>query len=125
MNKKIPENYQTVMPYLVLANAADFSRFMQKVFEAKETYRELRDEGKIAHAELMIGGSTIMFADHTDIHKTRPGNLFIYVDNVDETYRKAIEAGGKSVREIADLPFGRNGGIADPFGNNWWITSPL
>ncbi|HWH63940.1 MAG TPA: hypothetical protein VNS50_11725, partial [Ginsengibacter sp.] len=67
-NLKIPENYQTVMPYLIVKDAAKFISFMQTVFDAVETYKAMRDENIIMHAEIMIGGSTIMFADSTDTY---------------------------------------------------------
>lgn len=119
----IPANYQTVMPYLILKDAADFIAFTQNVFGANETYKAMRDENIIMHGEIMIGGSTIMFADSTDRYGAQPAGLFVYVDDADETYKKAIEAGASVATELADQPYGRSGGITDPFGNTWWITS--
>jgi uncharacterized glyoxalase superfamily protein PhnB len=120
---RIPANYQTVMPYLIIENATKFISFAEKVFEAKETYKEMRDIDTVMHAEIMIGDSTIMFADATDKYKPRPAALFIYVDNADERFRKAIETGATPLGEVTDQPYGRSGGITDPFGNSWWITS--
>ena len=119
----IPERHQTVIPYLIVRNAGDFLSFMKNVFDAKESYKAMRDEHTIQHAELSIGGSTIMFADATDQYKPQPAGLFIYVNNADETFKKAVEAGAATVTEIADQPYGRSGGVKDPFGNTWWITS--
>ena len=90
-NSKIPANYQTVMPYLIIKDAIKFIAFMQNVFGAAETYRAMRDADTIMHAEIMIGESTIMFADSTEKYSTRPAGMFIYVDNADETYSKAID----------------------------------
>ncbi len=122
-NSKIPENYQTVMPYLIVKNASEFILFTQKVFEAKEIHKAMRDEHTIMHAEVMIGESTIMFADATEIYTTRTAGLFVYVNNADEAYKKAIEGGATIVTELSDQPYGRSGGVTDPFGNTWWITS--
>lgn len=122
-NPKIPENYQTVMPYLIVKNAAQFISFMQTVFDATETYKAMRDENTIMHAEIMIGGSTIMFADSTDIYGVRNAGMFIYVDDADETFKKAISNGGTVVSELTDQSYGRSGGVKDPFGNTWWITA--
>lgn len=119
----IPERHQTVIPYLIVRNAGDFLSFMKNVFDAKESYKAMRDGHTIQHAELSIGGSTIMFADATDQYKPQPAGLFIYVNNADETFKKAVEAGAATVTEIADQPYGRSGGVKDPFGNTWWITS--
>ena len=122
-NSKIPDNYQTVMPYLIVKDAAQFIAFMQNVFDAKETYKSMRDENTIMHAEIMIGGSTIMLADSTEKFSERPAGLFIYVDDADETFKKAIDAGGVTEMEVLDQSYGRSGGVRDPFGNVWWITS--
>jgi len=122
-NTKIPENYQTVMPYLIVKDAAQFIAFTQKVFDASETYKVMRDEHTIMHAEIMIGGSTIMLADSTETFSERPAGLFIYVADADETFNKAMDAGATVVTEMADQPYGRSGGVKDPYGNTWWITS--
>jgi PhnB protein len=120
---KIPANYQTVMPYLILENAAKFLAFVQLVFDAKETYKVMRDENIIMHAEIMIGESTIMFADATDKYTARSAGMFIYVDNADERYKKAVAAGASVITAVSNQPYGRSGGVKDPFGNEWWITS--
>jgi len=122
-NLKIPENYQTVMPYLIVKDAAKFIAFMEKVFDADETHKSMRDEHTIMHAEMMIGGSTIMFADSSEKFGVQTGGFFIYVDDADETFKKAVDAGATMVAEVADQAYGRSGGVQDPFGNVWWITS--
>jgi len=122
-DKRIPANYQTVMPYLILKDALKFLDFAKNVFGATETYKEMRDENTIMHAEIMIGGSTIMFADSTIDYNPQTAGLFIYVDNADNTYKGAIEAGAVIITELSDQPYGRSGGVKDLFGNIWWITS--
>jgi len=119
----IPANYQTVMPYLIIKNAANFIPFVEKVFGAKQTYKTMRDEKTIMHAEIMIGECTIMFADSTEKYKPRPAGFFVYVKNADETFKIAIEAGAKILTELSDQPYGRSGGVTDPFGNSWWFVS--
>lgn len=122
---KIPESYQTVMPYLILNDAAGFLSFTEKVFGAKEKLKYMRDEKAIMHAEITIGDdSTIMFADATEEFKVSTAGLFIYAEDADETFQKALLEGATVVREITDQDYGRGGGIKDPFGNVWWITTP-
>lgn len=122
----LPENNQTVMPYLILQNASGFINFLEKVFDGKEVLKYMRDENNVMHAEIMIGkDSTIMVADATAEFPVSNSNLFIYVENADETCRKGIEQGGTMIREIADQEYGRSGGMKDPFGNTWWVTTPL
>lgn len=120
----IPNNNQTVMPYLILPNASGFILFAEKVFGAKQTFKTMRDERNIRHAEIMIGDSTIMFADATEQFTASTASLFIYVENADETFAKAINEGSTVVNAITDQSYGRGGGIKDPFGNTWWITTP-
>ncbi|WP_344980190.1 VOC family protein [Compostibacter hankyongensis] len=122
---KIPAGYQTVMPYLIVAGAEKLIDFTQAVFEAKVTHRTMRDEEKniIMHAEIMIGDSTIMFADATEQYAPQTAGMFVYVEDADEAYQKALDAGAVSVLEPADQSYGRSCGVTDPLGNTWWITS--
>ncbi len=124
-NSAVPEGYQTLMPYLILNNAQKFVDFTEKVFNATEnkSNRHMRDENIIMHSEVTIGGSTIMFADSTEQFPPRTTGLFVYVDNADDTYKQAIDNGAKVLTELSDQPYGRSGGVEDPFGNTWWITS--
>jgi uncharacterized glyoxalase superfamily protein PhnB len=122
-NPSIPANYQTVMVYLILKDAEDFIVFTEKVFGARETYKTMRDEHIIMHAEIMIGETTIMLADATEQYKPRTAGFFIYVENADETFKTAIEAGATIISNPSDQPYGRSGGVTDTFGNTWWITS--
>ena len=120
---KIPVNYQTVMPYLIIKDAGRFLKFMKEVFGAKETHMTMRDPNTIMHGEIMIGESTIMFADSTDQFSPRPAGMFIYVDNADDRYAKSLAEGATALSSLSDQPYGRSGGVLDPFGNTWWITS--
>lgn len=122
---EIPKNYQTVMPYLILKDAPGFIHFVEKVFDGKETYKVMRDEHIIMHAEIMIGGSTVMFADATDQFQPRNAGMFVYVEDADQAYQRALNEGATKLTELSDQPYGRSGGVKDPFGNDWWITSVL
>ncbi|MEO7673523.1 MAG: VOC family protein [Pyrinomonadaceae bacterium] len=118
----IPKGHQAVMPYLMMDDAASFIEFIKTVFDAEMTHESMRD-GVVGHCEAQIGGSTIMFSNSRDEWKPASGNMFVYVEDADETYRRAINAGATNVMEIADQDYGRSGGVTDPFGNVWWITS--
>lgn len=119
----IPSGYQQVMPYLIINNASAFMNYMKNVFGAEEKMKVMRDESTIMHAEIKIGDSVIMFADATPQYEPRTTGLFIYVNNADETYRKAMKEGSVSLTEPADQSYGRSCGVVDPFGNTLWITS--
>src|SRR5690349_1675408 len=102
ITKKIPEGYNTVMPYLILKNASQFIDSMTEVFEAEVTYKAMRDEKTIMHAELKIGDSKIMFADASEQWRVQPANLFIYVDEADVVYNKAKLKGAETVTPMAN-----------------------
>lgn len=119
-----PPSSQVVMPYLILDRAKDFKNFVEKVFNGHISHLELREnEAKIRHGEVEIGGSLIMFADSIDDWAAQPGSLFVYVEDADATFQSALDCGGSIVMELGDKEYGRSGGVKDPTGNTWWITS--
>jgi uncharacterized glyoxalase superfamily protein PhnB len=64
-----------------------------------------------------------MFCNEREQWKAQPGQLFIYVEDADSTYRTALQHGATNVMELSDQPYGRTCGVKDPCGNTWWITS--
>ncbi|PST83203.1 VOC family protein [Pedobacter yulinensis] len=125
MTSNIPEGHHQVLPYLILAEAGKFYHFMQQVFGATERSRVLReDENTVMHGELQVGDTVIMYANATADWPPQPAGLFIYVDDADAAFQRARDAGGESIMEPQDQSYGRSGGIRDPFGNTWWITTP-
>lgn len=122
---KIPETHQTVMPYLILKGASKFIDFTTNVFNAEVTYKTFREEDKslLAHCELQIGGSTIMFSDTTDNFEPQTANLFVYVEDADKQFQSALDNGATIVMELSDQEYGRTCGVTDPLGNVWWMTS--
>lgn len=122
---KIPNGHQPLMPYLILKNANKFFDFTKAVFGAEEVFKSYRDNDNqiIMHAEVRINGCNIMFADMTEFYSVAVANLFIYVDDADATVHLALKNGAKIVNELADQEYGRSGGVEDPFGNVWWVTS--
>ena len=122
-NLNVPAGYQTVMPYLLVEQAAEFITFMQQVFNAEEVAKVMRNDNSIMHGEVRVGDSTLMFADSSEAYPTQPAGLYVHVANADETYAKALSVGAVSVQEPVDRDYGRSSGVKDPFGNTWWITS--
>ncbi len=122
--RPIPENYHTVTPYLVVPGLARLIDFLEQAFGATEIGRFEGPEGRIMHAEVKIGDSIVMMGEpHGDI-EARPAVLHLYVEDVDETYRHALKAGGTSLREPADQFYGdRSAGVLDPCRNQWWIST--
>ena len=116
----VPSQYNRLMPYLIVPGAFRFIEFVIQVFGATVQVIVPRSEGVIMHGELRIGESVIMFADTTEQFSSRPGGIFIYVEDVDATYREAVAAGAKSVMAPSQQAYGYTCGFNDPFGNDWW-----
>jgi len=116
--------------YLHVKNADAAIEFYQKAFGAREKFRLTELSGRIGHAELNLGGTTLMLADEFPeygILGPQPSGttcitMHLHVDNADETIRRAVEAGAKVEREPRDEFYGeRSGAIRDPFGHRWTI----
>jgi PhnB protein len=122
--KPIPEGYHTVIPYLVVPGVAKLIEFAKQAFAAKEVHVSKRPDGTVQHAEIKIGDSIVMMGEGGPGGKHFPGMLYLYMEDMDAIYQRAIQAGAKSIREPADQIYGdRVGGVEDAFGNQWWIST--
>jgi uncharacterized glyoxalase superfamily protein PhnB len=122
--KPIPDGYHTVTPYLIVPDVPREIEFLQKALGARESYRSTAPDGTVNHAEVQIGDSRVMMGQAQDKWPANQSMLYLYVEDVDAWYHRAIEAGAASVRELTDERYGdRVGGIQDPFGNQWWIAT--
>ncbi|HEX6177955.1 MAG TPA: VOC family protein [Thermoanaerobaculia bacterium] len=122
--KAIPDGYHTVTPYLLVTDAAKVLDFASRAFGAAEVERHTDDKGRVMHAAARIGDSMIMLGQSSDEWKAMPCMLHLYVPDVDATYKRAIAAGGKSVREPTNEFYGdRSAGVIDECGNQWWIAT--
>jgi PhnB protein len=121
-----PDDYQIVTPYLIVQGASQLLAFVKQAFDAKERFVMPGPDGAIGHAEVSIGDSVIMFADSSPEYVPRNTMLYLYVENVDATYKRALEAGATSVKEPADQFYGdRSAGVEDSFGNYWCIATHI
>lgn len=130
--KPIPDGYHTVTPYLTIRNAAAALDFYKRAFGADEMFRVADPQGKVGHAEIRIGDSAIMLSDEfPDMGANSPQAIggssvmiHLYVENVDALVDRAVKAGGKLERPVADQFYGDRGGmVVDPFGHKWWIAT--
>ena len=120
---KIPENYLPVMPHLILDKATAFLDFAKNVFGAKEQLIVPGEDGRsIMHGEIKIHDAIIMFANSTEVWKQKTSGMFIFVDNLDTVYMKALEGGATSLQQPEKKEYGYTAGFEDPFGNQWWIN---
>ncbi len=132
MAQAIPQGYSTATPYLIVKGAAEAIDFYKRAFGATEQFRMADPSGGVAHAELKIGNSVIMLADeHPAMGYRGPRSLggtavsiMLYVDDVDTVFERAVKAGAKSQRPVANQFYGdRSGTLEDPFGHVWMIST--
>ena len=130
--KPIPKGYHAITPYLSVQGAASAIAFYKKAFGAKEIMRMPGPGGTIGHAEIQIGDSRIMLADEFPEMNFRgpravggtPVNIHLYVQDADKIAKKAVAAGAKLMRPVADQFYGdRSGSLEDPFGHIWHIAT--
>jgi uncharacterized glyoxalase superfamily protein PhnB len=135
-------NYQALVPYFMVQSAPKFFAFAKAVFNAELIHCKTRDNSEdVIHAEMNLAGIRIYVADSgfcggewisassgggacrsTDGGK--PIQMFLHVENADETHQKAVAAGGVIAMAPCDDDGGRMCGIVDPSENLWWIKSP-
>ncbi|MDR3555809.1 MAG: VOC family protein [Syntrophobacteraceae bacterium] len=122
--KSTPEGYNTVTPLLSVKGAAQLIDFLKKAFEAVEVYRFPGPEGTVRHAEMKIGDSVIMLGEACDKSAPMPTALYLYVQDADAVYQKALQAGGEKIMAPEDMFWGdRVSTVKDFAGNMWWIAT--
>lgn len=130
--KPIPEGMRTVTPHLVCAGAADAIKFYKKAFNAVEVMRLPEPDGKIMHAQIKIGDSTVMLVDEfpqmgalgPKSLKGSPVTIHLFVEDVDAFAKRAVRAGAKMTMPISDMFWGdRYGQLEDPFGHRWSMAT--
>jgi|SRR5579862_685816 len=132
--KPVPQGFHTLTPYLTVNDAARAIDFYVKALGAREVMRMQNPAGKITHAELKIGDSMLMVSDELGQSQVRsPRSLsgtttgiFLYVENVDSVFDRAVATGAKPVSRPADMFWGdRFGTFADPFGHVWSVATHI
>ena len=122
--KAIPEGYHTAVPYLIVNDADKLLTFLKTAFNGKVKEEHRTPDGKVMHADVMIGDSHIMMGQANEKYRAMPGSVLLYVADCDALYNAALKAGAKSVQELKDQFYGdRSGGVEDPTGNHWWIST--
>lgn len=130
----IPQGYHSLTPYLVANDASRAIEFYTQAFGAKELVRMGGPGGKIGHAELKIGDSMLMISDEMPGSGSRspqslggsPVSIFMYVENVDSVFNKAVQAGAKADMPPQDMFWGdRFGKLTDPFGHSWALATHI
>jgi PhnB protein len=122
----IPKGYHTITPYFSVRDAHGLIDFLKRAFDAAAEIHTMPD-GSILNAQVRVGNSMVLIgqaAKDQPAEKLMPAMLYMYVEDVDAVYRKAIAAGGESILEPRDQFYGdRVGAVRDLAGNQWWIAS--
>lgn len=136
----IPEGFHSVTANLVVRRASEAIEYYKRAFSAHQVFRMDRPDGKVVHALLKIGDSMVMLADECDEHEGHEKscvrspedlhgtsvNLYLYVDDADSVFDRAVEAGGEAMTDISDMFWGdRMGVVKDPFGHFWTVATQI
>jgi uncharacterized glyoxalase superfamily protein PhnB len=124
-----PKGHHTVTPGFVVSGATKVLTFLEKAFGGALVERYDMPDGSIAHCEMRLGDSVVMFGEAGGKHPPMPAMLSLYVDDgpaVDATYAKAVSAGATSVTKPQDQFYGyRSATVKDPGGNHWTICAVI
>ena len=130
--EKIPKDYHSITPVLIVKNGDEAIEFYKKGFGVEERCHMIGPDGRIAHAELKLGDSLFMLSDEypeMECHSPKtiggsPVSMYVYVDDVDSVFNRAISAGAKALNPVKDQFWGdRHGRLEDPFGHLWSIAT--
>ncbi len=122
--KPIPDGWHTITPYIVVEGAAKFIEFLTQAFDARVKERMDGPGGVVVHAEVWLGDSILMLGDASAQAKPQSAGIYLYVPDVDATYRRALQAGATSVAEPSNQFYGdRNARVRDAWGNSWAMAT--
>jgi uncharacterized glyoxalase superfamily protein PhnB len=121
-----PEGVPSVQPYLHLRDSEKMIPFLENAFGGVVTgHVPMSPEGHVLHATIQIGDNTLEVDEAHGEFQPMPCHLHLHVDDADAIHARALRAGATLVDAPSDRPYGRSGGVKDPFGNTWYMTSPL
>jgi PhnB protein len=121
-----PEGMPTVTAGFTVQGAGKFVEFLKSAFGAREIIRSDNPDGTVKHARLYIGNSLVAIGEAHGEFQPLASMVYMYVDDADAVYNRALEAGATSLYPVAQQPYGdRVGGVTDPFGHQWFIATNL
>jgi PhnB protein len=122
----IPEGMHTVTPYLHPRRAEPFIQFVKRAFGGEEVAKYASPDGVIQHASIRIGDSIVEMGEAHGPYQPMETAFYLYVPDVDAMYHRAVGAGGTSMTEPADQPYGdRIAVVKDSFGNQWVLATHI
>lgn len=120
-----PDGFTTLNTYLFVEDPVAYIDFLKQAFYAEEQSRTIHPEtGVIQNCILQIGDTAFMISQASGPFMGMRTSLYLYVSDADQIYNRALESGCKPVFAPEDMPYGdRQGGVEDPAGNYWWIST--
>ncbi len=127
-----PDASTSAPPYLTVRGAPAAIDFYKRAFGATELFRMPGPDGKIMHAEIVIGDSRVMLADESERSETKApetlkgssASIFLYVEDVDSSFKRAVSAGANVNQPLQNMFWGdRFGKVTDPFGHKWMLAT--
>jgi len=122
----VPKGLNNINVYFHPLRAEPMIDFLKRAFGGEEIAKYASPEGVVHHAEVRVGDSVVEMGEAHGPYQPMPSTFYLYVNDVDALYERALKAGATSVYPPADQPYGdRNGGVKDPFGNTWYIATHI
>lgn len=124
--KPIPDGYQRLITYLTVDNLPRLKSFLIEAFDAQPIECITDDQGVIRHLELRFHDTVLMAAEARPECPAKTTGFYLYTEDCDAAYQRALAAGGTSIMEPADQFYGdRHGGVLDPTGNQWFVATRI
>ncbi len=120
----LPDGYTSLTSYYLVKNVQQYLHFLELAFNAETTESIPREDGTIMHAEVRIGNSLLMIGEAREEGRATKSMQYMYVPDVDASYKHVLKAGAESIQEPEDQFYGhRTCALRDPYGNEWWLAS--
>ncbi|MEX6633205.1 VOC family protein [Hyphococcus lacteus] len=122
----IPDGFSQITPYIFADDALAYMDHLVQALDGLELGRTLNDDGKLANGQVRIGSASIMVSEAGQGFPPSSLALYLYVENANTAFEKAITGDMTKIMDVADMPYGdRQGGVKDIAGNIWWISQRL
>jgi len=130
--QSVPDNYRSLTIYLGVKGASKAIEFYKNAFGATQDFRLDTPDGRVGHAALRIGSSMLMLGEPCEegvlgspaADSKVPSGLYLYVDDADQVFNQALDAGAEQIMPMADQFYGdRSGTLRDPYGHVWFIAT--
>jgi PhnB protein len=121
-----PPDLRTITPMQSFKGASQAIEFFKQAFGAEQVYRAESPDGNVVHAKIRIGDSLLALSEAHGPYQQSPRTFYLYVDDVDSWFARAVEAGAEPTTAPANQDYGdRVGGVTDPYGNTWYLGTPI